>query len=78
MHVIAGTDEILLGDSDTLVERLRSAGGRHTYQRVERMWHAFPVFAGMLREADQAVAALGTAIRSDCAGAQPPERSGGK
>ena len=68
VHVIAGTDEILLGDSDTLVERLRSAGGRHTYQRVERMWHAFPVFAGMLREADQAVAALGTAIRSDCAG----------
>ncbi|TQM15438.1 alpha/beta hydrolase fold domain-containing protein [Pseudonocardia kunmingensis] len=66
VHVVAGAEEILVGDSDALVERIRAAGGPVTYRRVERMWHAFPVFAGMLREADEAVADLGAAIRRDC------------
>jgi cation diffusion facilitator CzcD-associated flavoprotein CzcO len=35
------------------------------------MWHAFPVFAGMLAEADAAVAALGSGVRRDRA-ARPP------
>jgi cation diffusion facilitator CzcD-associated flavoprotein CzcO/acetyl esterase/lipase len=68
VHVIAGGDEILLGDSDTLVARIRAAGGRVDYLRADGLWHAFPVFAGMLREADEAVTALGAAIRADCAG----------
>jgi cation diffusion facilitator CzcD-associated flavoprotein CzcO/acetyl esterase/lipase len=66
VHVVAGAEEVLVGDSDVLVERIRAAGGPVTYERVERMWHAFPVFAGMLREADEAVADLGAAIRRDC------------
>ncbi|WP_219412779.1 alpha/beta hydrolase fold domain-containing protein [Pseudonocardia nigra] len=66
VHVVAGTDEILLGDADALVERLRAAGGPVTYRRAERMWHAYPVLASMLREADDAVAALGAALRRDC------------
>jgi cation diffusion facilitator CzcD-associated flavoprotein CzcO/acetyl esterase/lipase len=72
VHVIAGSEEILVGDSDALVARIRAAGGRVDYVRAEGLWHAYPVFAGMLREADEAVAALGAAIRRDCAGGQPP------
>ncbi|MHA6617586.1 alpha/beta hydrolase fold domain-containing protein [Pseudonocardia sp. DLS-67] len=67
-HVIAGSEEILLGDSDALVARIREAGGPVDYLRTAGMWHAYPVFAGMLREADDAVTALGAAIRFDCAG----------
>jgi cation diffusion facilitator CzcD-associated flavoprotein CzcO/acetyl esterase/lipase len=72
VHVVAGAGEILLGDADALVERIRAAGGTVDHRRVERMWHAFPVFAGMLREADEAVAALGAAIRRDCSGRAQP------
>ncbi|MFC4942706.1 alpha/beta hydrolase [Pseudonocardia sp. GCM10023141] len=68
LHVIAGAAEILLGDSDTLVERVEAAGGAVTYRREPRMWHAFPVFVGMLREADEAVEELGAQLRADCAG----------
>jgi cation diffusion facilitator CzcD-associated flavoprotein CzcO/acetyl esterase/lipase len=68
VHVIAGSDEVLLGDSDTLVARIRAAGGAVDYLRADGLWHAYPAFAGLLREADEAVAALGAAIRSDCAG----------
>jgi cation diffusion facilitator CzcD-associated flavoprotein CzcO/acetyl esterase/lipase len=66
VHVVAGAEEVLVGDSDALVERIRAAGGTVTYRRVERMWHAFPAFPGMLREADEAIAELGAAIRRDC------------
>ncbi|TWF78310.1 acetyl esterase/lipase [Pseudonocardia hierapolitana] len=76
VHVIAGGDEVLLGDSDTLVARIRAAGSRVDYLRAEGLWHAFPVFAGMLREADEAVAALGAAMRSDCAGGPASGPSG--
>ncbi|TQM35267.1 alpha/beta hydrolase fold domain-containing protein [Pseudonocardia cypriaca] len=72
VHVIAGGDEILLGDSDALVARIREAGGPVDYRRADGLWHAYPVFAGMLREADEAVAALGAAIRRDCGDAPGP------
>jgi acetyl esterase/lipase len=72
-HVVAGADEVLLGDADTFVERAEAAGARVTYLRAAHMWHAFPVFAGMLREADEAVAGMGAAIRRDLDGAVGPE-----
>jgi cation diffusion facilitator CzcD-associated flavoprotein CzcO/acetyl esterase/lipase len=71
LHVVAGADEVLVGDADTLVERARAAGAEVSYVRTARMWHAFPVFAGMLAEADAAVDALGTAVRRDCASRRP-------
>jgi cation diffusion facilitator CzcD-associated flavoprotein CzcO/acetyl esterase/lipase len=71
VHVVAGAEEVLVGDADALVERIRAAGGSVTYRRTERMWHAFPVFAGMLREADDAVAGVGAAMRRDCAARRP-------
>jgi cation diffusion facilitator CzcD-associated flavoprotein CzcO/acetyl esterase/lipase len=72
VHVIAGNEEILLGDADAVVARIRAAGGAVDYLRAERMWHAYPVFAGMLREADEAVAALGAAVRRDCGDGRSP------
>jgi cation diffusion facilitator CzcD-associated flavoprotein CzcO/acetyl esterase/lipase len=72
VHVIAGAGEILLGDSDALVARIRDAGGPVDYRRTGGLWHAYPVLAGMLREADEAVAALGAAIRRDCGDSPNP------
>jgi monoterpene epsilon-lactone hydrolase len=67
LHVVAGADEVLVDDADRLVERARAAGNPVTYQRADGMWHAFPVLAGTLREADAALGALGAALRADCA-----------
>ncbi|BBG04653.1 MULTISPECIES: alpha/beta hydrolase [Pseudonocardia] len=66
LHVVAGADEILVDDSDTLVERARAAGTPVGYSRVDGMWHAFPVLAGLLAEADEALRTLGLALRADC------------
>ncbi|NMI00459.1 alpha/beta hydrolase fold domain-containing protein, partial [Pseudonocardia acidicola] len=71
MHVVAGADEVLVGDADTLVDRARATGVAVTYRRAPGMWHDFPIFAGMLAEADAAVAELGTAVRRDCAARRP-------
>nr|WP_214370462.1 alpha/beta hydrolase fold domain-containing protein [Pseudonocardia sp. H11422] len=67
-HVVVGTDEILLVDTNALVTAVEKAGGKITCRRDAGMWHDHLVFAGMLREADEAMAELGTAIRTDCAG----------
>jgi cation diffusion facilitator CzcD-associated flavoprotein CzcO/acetyl esterase/lipase len=72
VHVIAGTDEILLGDADALVERIRAAGGRVGYRRVRGMWHDFLLFAGLLRDADAAVAELGAVVHRACSGTRRP------
>lgn len=66
LHVVAGSDEILVDDADTLVERARAAGGTVEYQRVEGMWHAFPTLARLLAEADDVLGHLGAALRADC------------
>jgi epsilon-lactone hydrolase len=53
-------------DADRLVERARAAGVAVTYRRAEGMWHDFPVLAGLLTEADTALAELGAALHADC------------
>lgn len=63
LHVQAGADELLAGDADRLVERARAAGVPVGYDRWPGMWHNFQVFTGLLAAADQAVEALGRAIR---------------
>jgi len=67
IHVLAATGEILLGDADALVARLAAAGAPHSYDRVPGLWHDFVLYAGLLPEADAAVAKLGAALRTDCA-----------
>jgi cation diffusion facilitator CzcD-associated flavoprotein CzcO len=61
--VQAGADERLVGDADRLVELARAAGVPVGYDRWPGMWHDFQVCTGLLAAADQAVAALGRAIR---------------
>jgi cation diffusion facilitator CzcD-associated flavoprotein CzcO/acetyl esterase/lipase len=67
LHVVAGAEEVLVGDADALVERARAAGVPVRYTRAARMWHAYPVLAGLLAEADEAVAGLADSVRAACA-----------
>ena len=72
LHVIAGADEVLVGDSDALAERAKDAGAAMTYRREPGMWHAYPIFAGLLAEADEAVAELGASLSKDCSSSAGP------
>jgi cation diffusion facilitator CzcD-associated flavoprotein CzcO/acetyl esterase/lipase len=73
-YVQVGTDDILLSDSDQLVERARAAGVEVSYRRFEGMWHDFQAAAGLLREADDAVADVGRALTDTFAGRPLAER----
>jgi acetyl esterase/lipase len=66
IHLLAAAGEILVGDADALAERLTAAGAPHTYDRTPGLWHDFVLYAGLMSEADAAVAKLGAALRSDC------------
>ncbi|MBZ2190158.1 alpha/beta hydrolase [Alcanivorax sp. JB21] len=55
---ITGTDEILLGDSEQLIQALHDAGNQATLLLYRGMWHVFPVHAGMLNAADHAIASM--------------------
>jgi cation diffusion facilitator CzcD-associated flavoprotein CzcO/acetyl esterase/lipase len=67
-YVQVGTHDLLLTDSDQLVERLRGAGVEVSYDRFDGMWHDFQLGAGMLREADEAMAGLHHALERIWAG----------
>ncbi len=74
MYVQIGTHDILLSDSDVIVERARAAGVDVAYSRLEGMWHDFQLAAGLLREADEAMADLGRAFDDLWAGRPLAER----
>jgi len=59
-----GTDEILLGDSRRLRDRLQSAGVTVNYQEYPRRWHVFQANAGVLADADRALGAVARFIRA--------------
>jgi acetyl esterase/lipase len=61
----AGTDEILLGDSRRLCERLKSAAVAVNCEEYPRRWHVFQANAGVLADADRALDAVAHFIR-DC------------
>jgi epsilon-lactone hydrolase len=52
----AGTDELLAPDAALLAASAAAAGVDVTYTRWPRMWHDFPLQAGLLAAADSAVA----------------------
>ena len=52
----AGTDELLAPDAGLLAASASAAGADVTYTRWPRMWHDFPLQAGLLAAADSAVA----------------------
>ncbi|GAA1878397.1 hypothetical protein GCM10009836_69730 [Pseudonocardia ailaonensis] len=67
IHVVAGSDEVLVGDADQLAERVRATGGVLTYTRSPGMWHDHVVEAGLLARGHEDLRDLGAALRRDCA-----------
>jgi len=57
VHV--GSTEVLLSDAERLVDKAESAGVEIELTVWDKMPHVFQLFAGMVPEANQAVAALG-------------------
>jgi len=72
MLIQVGSEEILLSDSERLAERANQAGVCVRLSRYEGMWHDFQVHAGMLPEADQALAEIGAFIDRCLAGPADP------
>jgi acetyl esterase/lipase len=61
--VQVGTDEILLGDSRRLYQRLQAAGVVARLEEYPRRWHVFQVNAGVLADADRAIDAVAAFTR---------------
>ncbi len=59
----AGTDELLAPDAESLASSAAAAGVNVTYTRWPRMWHDFPLQAGLLAAADSAVAQAAWFVR---------------
>jgi len=61
VHVAA--DEMLVGDSERVVERARQRGVDVTFEAVPGMFHVWHIFAGYVPESDDAVAKVGAFLR---------------
>jgi monoterpene epsilon-lactone hydrolase len=59
-----GSEEVLLDDSRRLHARIEAAGGRATLRVFEGLWHDFQLHAGLLADADAAIAELGAFARA--------------
>jgi cation diffusion facilitator CzcD-associated flavoprotein CzcO/acetyl esterase/lipase len=64
VYVLAGAQELIVGDADRLVARLRAEHLPVEYDRWPGMWHDFPIAMGLLGAAADAVAGLGRRISS--------------
>ena len=60
----AGADDILLSENEQLAENLKKAGVEVDYRCFPNVWHVFQGFAGVLEEADVAVAELCEKLRA--------------
>lgn len=67
-----GGNEVLLDDSTRLAARAATAGTQVTLQVTPGVPHVFVGFAGMLDEADRALAEAGRFVRAHLAGGEPP------
>ena len=68
IYLQAGEHDILLSDSDRIAERARQAGVEVGYSTYPEMWHDFQLGAGLIPEADQAMADIGRALERIWAG----------
>ena len=59
-----GTDELLLTDSRRLHAALTAAGVEGTLQEFAHRWHVFQLNAGLLADANRALAAAGAFVRA--------------
>jgi len=55
LFVVAASDDVLVPDADQFVLAARDAGIDVHYTRVSRLWHDYPLQAGMLAAADRSV-----------------------
>lgn len=60
-----GTDEVLLSDSTRLATRATEAGVHVLLDVADDMWHVYPMFAGLMPEANAALAFAARFIRSE-------------
>ncbi len=60
--IAASKSEVLRDDAVAMAERLRAAGGDVTLELWQDMPHAWPLFAGLIPEADETVARAGAFI----------------
>jgi cation diffusion facilitator CzcD-associated flavoprotein CzcO/acetyl esterase/lipase len=67
-YLQVGTHDLLLSDSERFAERAQEAAVDVALARFEGMWHDFQLGAGMLPEADEAMAELGQALADIWAG----------
>jgi epsilon-lactone hydrolase len=80
IDVQAAGGELLVSDADRFVERARAANVPVSYRRYAGLSHDFQLHAGLLREADTAVADLGHALDTRWKNRQSPrqEKTDGK
>jgi cation diffusion facilitator CzcD-associated flavoprotein CzcO/acetyl esterase/lipase len=71
LHVVAGADEILVGDAERLVRGVTAVGGRADLHVAPGMWHDHLIFAGLLGQAAADLRALGAALRADVVARRP-------
>jgi cation diffusion facilitator CzcD-associated flavoprotein CzcO/acetyl esterase/lipase len=76
IDVQAAGDELLVSDADRFVERARAADVPVSYRCYAGMWHAFQLCAGLMREADAAVADLGLALARRWENRRAPRHDG--
>jgi len=63
--VQVGQDELLLSDARRLAQALREAGVAVTCQEFPRRWHVFQANAGLLADADRALALVRDFVRAN-------------
>ncbi|MEL6197205.1 MAG: alpha/beta hydrolase [Pseudomonadota bacterium] len=66
--IFASMDEILLDDAIAMEERLRRAGSDPVLELRQRLPHAWVIFRGYLKAADEAIARAGRFIAAACQG----------
>ncbi len=64
-YVVVGSTEVLLSDSETLVEKIKSAGGQADIKIWPKMPHVFPILAGTIPEAGKAIEDIGEFVRGE-------------
>jgi len=63
-YVIVGSNEVLLSDSETLVDRINAAGGQAVLEVWPKMPHVFPVLSALIPEGRQAIRDMAAFIRA--------------
>jgi len=64
MLIQTGVDEVLLSDSTRLADRARAAGVEVVLDLADDLWHVYPIFAGYVPEATEALIRAAVFIRA--------------